>query len=91
MRARPDSELRLRHHLMACPFRMDLGMNIPGVPLRELLALSPGTLLVLKYPVQQPAALRVSGCEMFVAGVARRGWLRAAQVLKRCRLEPERK
>jgi len=91
MRARPDSELRLRHHLMACPFRMDLGMNIPGIPLRELLALSPGTLLVLKYPVQHPAALRVSGCEMFVAGVARRGWLRAAQVQKRCRLEPERK
>jgi flagellar motor switch protein FliM len=91
MRARPDSELRLRNHLLGCPFRLDLGMNIPGVALRDLMALSPGTLLVLKCPVQHPAALRVSGCEMFVAAVARRGWLRAAQVLKRCRLEPERK
>jgi flagellar motor switch protein FliM len=91
LRARPDSEQRLRHHLMACPFRTDLGMKIPGVPLRDLMELAPGSLLVLKYLVQQPAALRVSGCEMFVATVARRGWLRAAQVLERSRPEPERK
>jgi flagellar motor switch protein FliM len=91
LRARPDSGQRLRHHLLACPFPVELGMKIPGVPLRDLIGLSPGMLLVLKYPAQQPAALRVSGCEMFVATVARRGWLRAAQVLERCRLEPERK
>jgi flagellar motor switch protein FliM len=91
LRAHPDSEQRLRHHLMACPFRVDLGMRIPGVRLQNLLALSPGTLLLLKYPAERPAALRVSGCEMFVATVARRGWLRAAQVLEPSRLEPERK
>ena len=91
MRARPDSEQRLRHHLLDCPFGVELGMNIPGVPLRDLMALAAGTLLVLRYPAQQPAGLQVSGCEMFMATVARRGWLRAAQVLKRCRLEPERK
>jgi flagellar motor switch protein FliM len=91
VRARPDSEQRLRHHLMACPFRLDLGMKIPGIPLRKLMALSPGALLVLRHPAEQPAALRVSGYEMFVAKVARRGWLRAAQVLERCPLEPERK
>src|SRR5579863_6013695 len=91
VRARPDSEQRLRHHLMDCRFRADLAIRIPGVPLRELMALAPGTLLVLKYPVQQPAGLRVHGCEMFVASVARRGWLRAAQALKRCRPDAERK
>jgi len=91
LRAHPDSEQRLRRHVMACPFRLDLGIRIPGVLLRNLMALSPGTLLALKYPVQQPAALRVSGCEMFVATVARRGRFRAAQVLERCRPDPERK
>jgi flagellar motor switch protein FliM len=89
LRARPDSELRLRHHLMVSPFGADLAMKIPAVPLRDLMALVPGTLLVLKYPVQQPATLRVSGCEMFAATVARRGWLRAAQVLKRYPPQPE--
>jgi flagellar motor switch protein FliM len=90
-RARADSEQRLRQHLLACPFGVELGMNIPGVPFSELTRLAPGRLLVLKYPAERPAALRVSGCEMFVATVARRGWFRAAQVLEPCRLEPERK
>jgi flagellar motor switch protein FliM len=90
-RVRPDSEQRLRHHLLSCPFRLDLGMKIPGVELRELMSLSPGSVLVLKSPTQQPAVLRVSGCEMFVATVARRGRIRAAQVLERCRPQPERR
>jgi flagellar motor switch protein FliM len=90
IRARPDSEQRLRRHLLACSFPVDLGMKIARVPLPDLTRLSPGTLLVLKYSAQQPAALRVSGCEMFVAAVARRGRLRAAQVLERCHREPER-
>ena len=64
------------------PFEVDLGMNIPGVPLRDLMNLSPGSLLVLKTPAQPAAVLRVSGCEMFMATVARRGRLRAAQVLE---------
>jgi flagellar motor switch protein FliM len=91
LRARPDSEQRLREHLLACPFSMELGMEIPGVPLRNLTHLSPGTLLLLKYPAQRPAALRVGGREMFAATVARRDRMRAAQVLERCRPEPERK
>jgi flagellar motor switch protein FliM len=88
IRARPDSEQRLRQHLLACPFPVELGMNIPGVPLPVLTHLAPGALLTLKHPSHQPAALRVSGCEMFVATVARRGRLRAAQVLEQCPPEP---
>ena len=53
--------------------------------------LAPGALLTLKHPSHQPAALRVSGCEMFVATVARRGRLRAAQVLEQCHPEPGEK
>ena len=91
IRARPDSEQRLRQHLLACPFPVELGMNIPGVPLPVLTHLAPGALLTLKHPSHQPAALRVSGCEMFVATVARRGRLRAAQVLEQCHPEPGEK
>jgi flagellar motor switch protein FliM len=90
LRARPDSGQRLREHLLACPFSMELGMQIAGVPLRDLARLSPGSVLILGYPAQRPSALRVGGREMFSARVARRGWVRAAQVLERCP-EPERK
>jgi len=89
VRARPDSEQRLRRLLLDCPFPVELGMNIPGVPLRDLTRLSPGTLLVLKHSAQQPGSLRVSGCAMFAATVARRGQLRAAQVLERCPAESD--
>jgi flagellar motor switch protein FliM len=90
-RARPDSEQRLREHLLACPFSMELGMEIAGVPLRDLTHLSPGSVLPLRYPAQQPSALRVGGHAMFAASVARRGRMRAAQVLERFPSEPERK
>jgi len=91
LRARPDSEQHWRDRLRVCPFEVDLGMNIPGVPLRDLMNLSPGSLLVLKAPAQPAAVLRVSGCDMFMATVARRGRLRAAQVLEPCHPDPDRK
>jgi two-component system copper resistance phosphate regulon response regulator CusR len=91
LRARPDSEQRWRDRLRVCPFGVELGMTIPGVPLRDLMNLSPGSLLVLKTPAQPAAVLRVSGCELFMATVARRGRLRAAQVLEPCHPEPDRK
>lgn len=90
-RARPDAEQRLRQRLLGCTFPVELGMLIPGVALRDLTRLVPGSLLALKYPAHRPAALWVSGCEMFVATVARRGRLRVAQVLERRSPEPERK
>jgi flagellar motor switch protein FliM len=91
LRARPDSEQRWRDRLRVCPFGVEAAMTIPGVPLRDLMNLSPGSLLVLKTPAQPAAVLRVSGCDMFMATVARRGRLRAAQVLEACHSEPDRK
>jgi flagellar motor switch protein FliM len=83
-KTRPDSELRLRNHLLACPFPVALGMQIAGASLPGLMSLSPGQLLPLKYPAEQASVLCVSGCELFLATVARRGRLRAAKVLERC-------
>jgi len=73
---------RLRSRLLECPFEASLGVDIPGVPVRRLAELQPGSLLLLAQPVQKPAQLRVSGHEMFAAAVARCREKRAAQVLQ---------
>jgi flagellar motor switch protein FliM len=88
--ASSGSSQRVRSHLLGCPFRMELGVKIPGVLLGDLSQLAPGALLRLNYPAQQPAVLRVSRHQLFAAGVARRGTHRAAQVLEPCP-PPERK
>ena len=85
---RRDSDQRLRDKLLNCPFQADLAMSRVAVPLRELTQLSPGGLLVLARRVQEPATLRVAEKEMFRAAVARRGSMRAAQLLERVP-EPE--
>ncbi|HTZ95459.1 MAG TPA: FliM/FliN family flagellar motor switch protein [Terriglobales bacterium] len=89
-RSQPDASDRLRTQLLQCPFRVELGMRVPGVPVRDLLDLVPGTVLTLPRAVREPASLRVAEQELFTAIPARRGSSRAAQVLERCRTESER-
>lgn len=86
-RARQDSDQRLRARLLTCPFPVELGLTSLAVPLRKLIELAPGSLLVLRREARKPATLLVGGREMFTAGVARRGPARVAQVLECC---PER-
>ena len=69
--------------LLNCPFAVELTMPSLRVPLRALVGLSPGALLGLGRSSRHPATLLVAGQEMFTATVARRGPLRAAQVLAR--------
>jgi len=82
-RLRPQSEQRLRTRLLDCPFAVELSLLSLRVPLRALMGLSPGALLELGRSACHPATLLVAGQEMFVATVARRGLMRAAQVLAR--------
>ena len=82
-RLRPQSEQRLRNRLLNCPFALELTMPSLRVPLRALVGLSSGALLGLGRSTRYPATLLVAGREMFTATVARRGPLRAAQVLAR--------
>jgi flagellar motor switch protein FliM len=89
-RAQPDGSDRLRAQLLQCRFRVELGLQIPAVAVRELVDLSAGTVLTFPCAVRQPATLRVAEQELFAAIPARRGSLRAAQVLERCPAEPER-
>jgi flagellar motor switch protein FliM len=80
-RVQPDSP-RMRARLLECPFTLELGARIGSVPLRELMRLTPGWLLLLHTPVEQPAELHVAGRALFIAMPARRGSYRVAQVLK---------
>ena len=90
-RSQPDSSERLRGYLLDCPFPVELGMRVARVPVRELLRVSPGSVLTLNCGLHQPAALRIGEREMFPAVVARRGSWRVAQVLSPSRTGPERK
>ena len=82
-RLRLESERRLRARLLNCPFEAELAMPSLRVPLRALTELAPGTLLELGRSTTQPATLFVAGQEMFHANLARRGPVRAAQVINR--------
>jgi flagellar motor switch protein FliM len=86
-RGQPGSNQRLRDRLLSCFFQVELGLTSVAVSMRQLVSLAPGGLLILRRATDKPATLMVGGLEMFHAAVARRGPLRAAQVLGRC---PER-
>jgi len=80
-RAQPGSEQRLRSLLLACRFRVELGLTNARVSLTDLMNISPGALLGLRRAVNCPAALIVGQEEMFSASVARHGARRATQLL----------
>ena len=82
-RLHTDSSERLRNRLLQCPFRVELSMNSTSVPLRRLMNLAPGDLLVLRRPIGKPATLAVDGQQLFRAAVARLGLRRAATLLER--------
>jgi flagellar motor switch protein FliM len=75
-----EAGTRLRNRLLGCPFRVDLSVTSIPVPVRDLLDLSPGKVLVLRRTVERPATLLVAGNAMFSAAAARRGDLRAAHL-----------
>lgn len=90
-RTLPDSSQRLRVPLLECPFRVELGITAARVRALDLVRLAPGALLNLQQAVGQPGTLRAGNCEMFAGLVARRGAFRAAQVLERCPVIPQRR
>jgi len=82
-RKQSESAERMRQHLLACRFPVELSMRIANVPMRELLSLTPGSLLVLDCPAQRAATLRVTDRELFAVRVAKHGERRAAHILQR--------
>jgi len=80
-RVQPEETARLRAHLLASPFALDLGVRVPRVRLQDLLHMTPGMLFRMNCSIEQRAELRIGNREMFSAIVARRGPRRAAQVI----------
>jgi len=72
---------RLKRRLLECPFPVELGVHGLSASVGELTQMEPGKLLALGRSAAQPASLLVGGVELFGAAPARRGDIRAAQLL----------
>jgi flagellar motor switch protein FliM len=72
----------LRARILECQFDSTAGIANLRVPLRELLALQPGSILNLRHPVTASAAFILGGQECFEAVPVRSGKNRAAQLLR---------
>jgi flagellar motor switch protein FliM len=72
----------LQDRVMDCDFCVTLGLPNLRIPLRELVALKPGSVLDLRRSVRIPVSLILGGREYFVAAPVRSGKQRAAQLLR---------
>ncbi len=71
---------QVKQLLMDCPLQAQLELPPTPVPVRDLLQLQPGSVLMLRHRAQAPATLRVAGKELFLAYPVRSGATRGAQV-----------
>jgi flagellar motor switch protein FliM len=72
----------LRSRIRECPFTVELAATSISVPVSALLKLQPGDVLRLQHTLRQIPKLVVTGQEMFEALPARKGAMRAAQVVR---------
>ncbi len=84
----PSRETRrqIRQHLLDSQFEAALCLPLSGVTVRELIALEPGSLIVLPKRVQDPVHLNVAGKPMFLAYPVRHARQRGARIEKRLSL-----
>jgi flagellar motor switch protein FliM len=75
----------LRQRVLDCAFSCTVGIANLRVPLREVAALKPGSVLNLGLSIKTPASLILGGREYFDAIPVRSGKLRAAQLLRQVR------
>lgn len=83
-KSRPDllAQPSLRARVLECKFDSTVGISHLKVPLCELVALQPGSVLNLRLPVKTPAALILGGRACFEVVPVRSGSQRAAQLLR---------
>ena len=87
-----DSEIRprLRQRLLGARFLVELALPAFPVPIRELLEMHPGHVLVFNHPADRPAQVKVAGRPVFQAQAIRQAKLRAAMIQTPARLaKPE--
>lgn len=73
----------MRERILNCDVMLSTGLPHLKVPVRDLIALQPGTVLKLRAPVRAPGMLDVSGLELFEALPVRNGTQKAAQLGRR--------
>lgn len=84
-RLRAGQRSGLRERVLDCAFTSTMGIANLRVPLRDLLALRPGSVLNLRVPVKNPASLILGGRSFFEAVPVRSGKQRAAQLSRPAR------
>jgi len=71
---------KLGEKMLECSFRVSLGVGAIKLPVDRVLKLAPGQVCDLGVPVNQPAALIISGRDTFDANPVRQGRKRAAHL-----------
>ena len=72
----------LRQRVLDCDFTASVDLTRVRIPVRELLALTPGSVIKLTIPVKKPSYLTIEGRELFEAVPVRSGTQRAAQLVR---------
>jgi len=81
-RVEAGTRQRLEQRLLESQFPAELLLTGARLSVRTLMEMQPGTVLDLRRPAASPATLRVAEQDMFTATVARRGKLRACQIVQ---------
>ncbi|HTT34014.1 MAG TPA: FliM/FliN family flagellar motor switch protein [Methylomirabilota bacterium] len=81
-----DSRRRIRERLLGSQF--DVQLSLPGspLPIRDLLSLKAGSVLMLPKRAQEPVHMTVAGLPMFLAYPVRQGTQKGARVERRLSL-----
>jgi flagellar motor switch protein FliM len=82
---RVDQRNVMRERLLTCFFDSTMGVANLRIPLRDLVALRPGSVLDLRASVKTPASFMVGGREYFQAVPVRSGKLRVAQLIRQAK------
>ena len=86
-----EARYRLQENLLDSRFSVDLSLPPSPLSVRELVALEPGSVLVLPKRASEPIHLNVAGKPMFCAFPVRQGTNRGARVERRIPLRARAK
>jgi flagellar motor switch protein FliM len=78
-----ESRRRIRERLLDSHFDVELSLPDSSLPIRELLSLEPGRVLVLPKRAQDPIHFNVAGQSMFLAYPVRHGTQKGARIERR--------
>lgn len=78
-----ESRRRVRERLLDSRFSTNLSLPLSAIPVRQLIDLEPGNVLMLPRKAREPIHFNVAGKPMFLAYPVRQGAQRSAKIEKR--------